>query len=71
MITSQTNVAVDNVLKGLEEYRYEIDKKELLRCGNDEKIAVEIKEYGFDHIMENYKKEFRELKVNDEIWKRN
>ena len=66
LITSQTNVAVDNVLKGLEEYRYEIDKKELLRCGNDEKIAVEIKEYGFDHIMENYKKEFRELKVNNE-----
>lgn len=66
LITSQTNVAVDNVLKGLEEYRYEIDKKELLRCGNDEKIAIEIKEYGFDHIMENYKKEFRELKVNNE-----
>lgn len=66
LITSQTNVAVDNVLKGLEEYRYEIDKKELLRCGNDEKIAVEIKEYGFDHIMENYKKEFKELKVNNE-----
>lgn len=66
LITSQTNVAVDNVLKGLEEYRYEIDKKELLRCGNDEKIADEIKEYGFDHIMENYKKEFRELKVNNE-----
>lgn len=66
LITSQTNVAVDNVLKGLEEYRYEIDKKELLRCGNDEKIADEIKEYGFDHIMENYKKEFKELKVNNE-----
>lgn len=66
LITSQTNVAVDNVLKGLEEYRYEIDKKELLRCGNDEKIAIEIKEYGFDHIMENYKKEFKELKVNNE-----
>lgn len=66
LITSQTNVAVDNVLKGLEEYRYEIDKKELLRCGNDEKIAIEIKEYGFDHIMENYKKEFREHKVNNE-----
>lgn len=75
LITSQTNVAVDNVLKGLEEYRYKIDKKELLRCGNDEKIADEIKEYGFDHIMENYKKEFKELKVNNqderkikEIW---
>lgn len=66
LITSQTNVAVDNVLKGLEEYRYKIDKKELLRCGNDEKIADEIKEYGFDHIMENYKKEFKELKVNNE-----
>lgn len=66
LITSQTNVAVDNVLKGLEEYRYKIDKKELLRCGNDEKIADEIKEFGFDHIMENYKKEFKKLKVNNE-----
>lgn len=66
LITSQTNVAVDNVLKGLNEYRYEIEKNELLRCGNDEKIADEIKEYGFDYIMENYKKEFKELKVNNE-----
>lgn len=67
LITSQTNVAVDNVLKGLEEYRYEIDKKELLRCGNDEKIAEEIKEYGFDNIVEKYKKELEIVELsNDE-----
>ena len=66
LITSQTNVAVDNVLKGLEEYRYEIDKKELLRCGNDEKIADEIKEYGFDNIVEKYKKELKMTKLSNE-----
>lgn len=66
LITSQTNVAVDNVLKGLEEYRYEIDKKELLRCGSDEKIADEIKEYGFDNIVEKYRKELNLLEFSNE-----
>ena len=66
LITSQTNVAVDNVLKGLEEYRYEIDKKELLRCGNDEKIADEIKEYGFDNIIEKYRKELGMINLSNE-----
>lgn len=66
LITSQTNVAVDNVLKGLEEYRYEIDKKELLRCGNDEKIADEIKEYGFENIVEKYRKELGIINLSNE-----
>lgn len=65
LITSQTNVAVDNVLKGLERYNDEIDKKELLRCGNDDKIAEEIKEYGFDNILEKYKKELKEVELSD------
>ena len=61
LVTSQTNVAVDNVLKGLEEYRDNIDKNEFLRCGNDDKIAEEVKEYSYDKIIEKYRKEFNEI----------
>lgn len=50
LISSQANVAVDNVIKGLQE----IDSSKIVRCGDDEKISEETKNLSFDNQYKKY-----------------
>lgn len=76
LITSQTNVAVDNVLKGvLDEYSHLIEKERLIRCGNENRIDPEVVGIAYEGIIKNYKKEISEVETKNkeelllkEIW---
>lgn len=63
LITSQTNVAVDNVLKGLKDY---IAEDEMVRCGNDDRIDEGIRSFSYESLIKNYKIEFHNSVVNNE-----
>lgn len=58
LVVSQANVAVDNVLRGISEISKEsenIEDRQIVRCGIEEKIDDEIKSYSFDKKYEKYK----------------
>ena len=52
LIVSQANVAVDNVLRGLPVLG--IPTAWIVRCGNDEKISDEMKNFSLEHRLEQY-----------------
>lgn len=52
LIVSQANVAVDNVLRGLPVLGIQPDW--IVRCGNDEKISDEMKDFSLEHRLEEY-----------------
>lgn len=55
LITSQTNVAVDNVLKGLiNEYSSKINEKNMIRCGNEDRVDDDLNDILFDNVLKNY-----------------
>lgn len=52
LVVSQANVAVDNVLRGLP--KMGIPRSEIVRCGNDDKISEEMKDFSLDKQVELY-----------------
>lgn len=55
LITSQTNVAVDNVLKGLiNDYSSKINEKNMIRCGNEDRVDDDLNDILFDNVLRNY-----------------
>ncbi len=69
LVVSQANVAVDNVLRGIVEISEKtkhIDAKQIVRCGDLEKIAGDLSEYSFENKFISYSKLVREVKSNDE-----
>lgn len=53
LVVSQANVAVDNVLRGLPSMG--IACESIVRCGNDEKISDELKDFSLDKQVELYR----------------
>lgn len=61
LVTSQTHIAVDNVLEKLSS----VTNLSLLRLGNQERVKPELRKYHKDNLIEVYKKHFSEvIKVN-------
>lgn len=58
LVVSQANVAVDNVLRGLP--MMGIPRSEIVRCGNDDKISDELKDFSLDKQVELYKEKLNE-----------
>ncbi|MDE6035246.1 MAG: AAA family ATPase [Ruminococcus sp.] len=57
LIVSQANVAVDNVLRGIQELcRTEkcISESQIIRCGSDDKIAEDIQSFSYEGRLNNY-----------------
>lgn len=52
LVVSQANVAVDNVLRGLP--KMGIPRSCIVRCGNDDKISDELKDFSLDKQVELY-----------------
>ena len=64
LIASQTNVAVDNVIKGLDNFINNtplmgIKESQIVRCGNIESMMEEIKKYSFQSRFEDYERQFK------------
>lgn len=59
LIISQANVAVDNVLRGLPPMG--VPQKKIVRCGNDEKISDDMKDFSLDKQVTLYNKSFSQL----------
>lgn len=60
LIVSQANVAVDNVLRGIKAFCQTekiVSKNQMIRCGSDEKIADDIREFSYDGKLDNYIRE--------------
>ena len=53
LVVSQANVAVDNVLRGLPAMG--IERSAIVRCGNDDKIADELKELSLENRVAEYR----------------
>ncbi len=69
LIASQTNVAVDNVIKGLDDFirnnsGFGLRESQIIRCGEVEKMMDGIKKYSFDSKFEDYQNQFK-MKVGD------
>lgn len=58
LITSQANVAVDNVIKGLKE----LGTSTIVRCGDPDKISEETKDFSFDIQYNNYVESLNHVK---------
>lgn len=59
LVVSQANVAVDNVLRGIVEITKEtnlVDDKEIVRCGDIERIADDLECYSFERKLEGYRR---------------
>lgn len=69
LIVSQANVAVDNVLRGIKEFcqteESGVSKNQIIRCGSDDRIAEDIKEFSFDGRLRGYEKELEASPCGD------
>ncbi|WP_114571704.1 DEAD/DEAH box helicase [Exiguobacterium flavidum] len=63
LITSQSNVAVDNVLVDFIEHY----PGELVRCGNEDKIQRELADFSFEEVERNYRRLIAEKQVAQEL----
>ncbi len=57
LVVSQANVAVDNVLRGIKELckqEHCVSESNLIRCGTDDKIAEDIREFSYQGRMKVY-----------------
>lgn len=69
LVVSQANVAVDNVLRGVVEIAQKssfIEKGQIVRCGQAERIAGDIEEYSFENKYIRYKENLRDHAVEDD-----
>lgn len=72
LFVSQTNDAVDNVIRGIVETSqgYElIEKNQIVRCGSMGKIPEDIKEYSLKNKYEKYKENLKNHNVSSEAMK--
>lgn len=70
LIVSQANVAVDNVLRGIKVFCQTekiVSKNQMIRCGNDEKIADDIREFSYDGKLDNYINELNTTSCKDQV----
>ena len=73
LITSQTNVAVDNVLRGLENYiktKDGITESQVIRLGRDDensKIAEDLKKYSFEYQFSEFKNKYNKEITDNQI----
>lgn len=65
LVVSQANVAVDNVLRGLPAMG--ISEQQLVRCGDESKIADDLQDYHFDQQVENYSKELSDMPCRKDL----
>lgn len=72
LVVSQANVAVDNVLRGLPSIG--IAREKIVRCGNDDKISDDMKDFSLDRKVALYSESLAEpcraeLMPYREIWR--
>ena len=72
LIVSQANVAVDNVLRGLPDMG--IQRRLIVRCGNDDKISDELKDFSLNKQVDLYREKLfdacsKELEPYRKIWR--
>ncbi|MBQ3337398.1 MAG: AAA family ATPase [Selenomonadaceae bacterium] len=72
LVVSQANVAVDNVLRGLPSIG--IPRAIIVRCGNDDKISDDLKDFSLDKKVELYREKLSEpcradLEPYRKIWR--
>ena len=69
LIVSQANVAVDNVIRGIENNFDKIpfiSSSQIIRCGSEEKISNDISKYSYENRFEEYKKELQSFQELDD-----
>lgn len=69
LVVSQANVAVDNVLRGIAEITKEtnlVDDRQIVRCGDIEKIADDLESYSFERKFEGYRRSVMDSQAVDE-----
>lgn len=73
LVVSQSNVAVDNVLRGIVAITKEtnlVDDKQIVRCGDIEKIAEDLLEYAFEKKYVGYRNQVINSLQNDSMTQR-
>lgn len=63
IVVSQANVAVDNVLRGV--VKVGGRDAEIVRCGNEDRIAEDMEAYSFDKKFEIYQERLRTERLTD------
>lgn len=69
LVVSQANVAVDNVLRGIVkilEKTHFIDSKQIVRCGDIEKIADDLSSYSFESKFDGYRDSVKNTIITDQ-----